>query len=241
MGHPGRTGAGRPAGRRGRPSRLRRVGLVGLGAAVGLLGCRGGGGGALTTTTLAPDGTAVEPATSSTSEPGSSTTPTTSSSPSSPTTPRPGATSSVPKPPGQLELGGDDLGVTRVGAPFRDAVAAVAAVLGPPTGDPAADSACIGAQEETSWAGFRMARSGAKVSGWLSTSPTLATPAGAKVGSTLNALRQAYGARLKVLPAPEPGDPAAFVVDGAALGGTLTGSASTDTVTRLHNGTCEAT
>lgn len=239
MGHPGSTGARQPAGRRGRSSRLRRLGLVGLGAAVvGLLGCRGGGGGAVATTTLVPDVTAVEPTTSPPSEPGSSTTSTGSSIP---TTSGPGAPSSIPKPPARLELGGDDLGVTRVGAPFREAVSAVAAVLGPPAGDPAPDSACIGAQEEASWPGFRMGRSGAKVSGWLSTSPTLATPAGAKVGTTVNALRQAYGARLQVRPAPEPGDPATFAVDGAALGGALTGSAPTDTVTRLHNGTCEAT
>lgn len=239
MDHPGSTGAGRLAGRPGRLSRLGRVGLVGLGAAVlGLLGCRGGGSGDQTTTTLAPDGTIVGPVSSSTSEPGSGTS---STGPSSPTTAGPGASSSIPKPPGRLELGGDDLGVTRVGAPFREAVSAVAAVLGPPTGDPAPDSACIGAQEETSWAGFRLGRSGAKLSGWLITSPTLATPAGVKVGTTLSALRQAYGARLQVLPAPEPGDPATFVVAGAALGGTLTGSATTDTVTRLHNGTCQAT
>ena len=238
MAQPGSTGARarQAAGRRGRPSRLRRVGMVALGAAaMGLVGCRGVGGGTLTTTTFAPDVTVDQPATSSTSEPGPSTTSTGSNSPTTP-----GATSRVPKPPGRLELGGDDLGVTRVGAPFREAVSAVAAVLGPPTADPAPDSACIGAQEETSWAGFRLGRSGATVSGWLSTSSTLATPAGAKAGTTLNVLRQAYGTRLRLRPGPEPGDPTAFAVDGVALGGTLTGSAPTDTVTRLHNGTCEA-
>jgi len=80
----------------------------------------------------------------------------------SPSTTAPGAASPTTAPgsqpgptaaprPAVLRLGGNDLGVTEVGAPYRDAVAAVAGVLGPPVADPATDSACIGAEQEVSW------------------------------------------------------------------------------------------
>ena len=128
--------------------------------------------------------------------------------------------------------------MTRVGAPFREAVAALAAVLGPPTGDPAPDTACIGAEDETTWGRFRLASTGGRASGWLSTRPDLATPDGVRVGTALRAVRLAYGARLR-LPPPSPDARAAFAVDGAGLGGTLTGSAASDTVTSLFNGTCQ--
>jgi len=140
--------------------------------------------------------------------------------------------------PADLRLGGDDLGVTRVGAPSKEAVAAVTAVLGGPLADPATDSACIGSQEETAWAGFRLGMTGGKLSGWRSTSTTLSTPAGATVGTTLAALRTAYGAALTLRPAAEPDEAPVFLVKGTNLGGTLAGPEPTDAVTSLFSGTC---
>lgn len=219
-----------------RTSRLLALGAVALltactdqGGVAGIVGGPVTGGatvpGAPTTAaggTTVPGGPTTFPAT----------TPTTPSSPS--TT----AEAPTTAPPGQLRLGGDDLGVTRVGAPFREAVAAVAAALGRPTGDPPPDTACVGAEDETTWGEFRLASSGGRVSGWLSTSRTLTTPAGATVGTTLGALRQAYGARLQV-PPPAPDSAAVFLVSSVRLGGTLTGSTDADTVDSLFNGTCE--
>ena len=152
--------------------------------------------------------------------------------------PAPGPGPAAPA-PGGLRLGGDDLGVTRVGAPFGGAVAAVARALGPPAANPAADTACIGAEEEASWGSFRLAGSGGRVSGWLSTGTAAATPAGVTAGTTLPALRQAYGTRLEVRP-PAPDTDAVFLVAGDRLGGTLTGTTPSDTVRSLFNGTCEA-
>ncbi len=144
---------------------------------------------------------------------------------------------SKPK-PADLRLGGDDLGVTRVGAPSKEAVAAVTAALGRPLADPATDSACIGAQGETAWAGFRLGMTGGKLSGWRSTSTSLSTPAGATVGTTLAALRTAYGAAFTLRPGAEPDEAPVFLVKGTNLGGTLTGPEPTGTVTSLFSGTC---
>ena len=146
--------------------------------------------------------------------------------------------STPPPKPAQLRLGGDDLGVTRVGAPSKEAVAAVTASLGRPLADPATDSACIGAQEETAWTGFRLGMTGGKVSGWRSTSTSLSTPAGATVGSTLAALRTACGVAFTLRPAAEPGEAPVFLVKGTSLGGTLAGPDPTDAVTSLFSGTC---
>jgi hypothetical protein len=200
----------------------------GVGRVVG--GPMGGAGGGTGTSTPGPSSTTGIPL-----PPAPSTTavgPTTAA----PGTTAPGATA----PAGRLRLGGDDLGVTRVGAPFREAVAAVTAELGPPTGDPTGDTACIGAEDEAAWGPFRLASSGGRVSGWRSTSKTLATPEGVTAGTTLSALRQAYGTRVEVRPPPEPDGFPVFVVGGTRVGGTLSGQAVTDTVTTLFNGTCEA-
>lgn len=183
---------------------------------------------AMTTTTVALGPTTTAPATAT--------------SPNSPASPSPSPSPTAVQPPaaapGGLRLGGADLGVTRVGAPFREAVAAVAAALGRPTGDPAPDTSCIGAEDETAWTSFRLAGSGGRVSGWVSSSRTLATPAGVTVGTPLSTLRQVYGARLQVRP-PAPDSGFLFIVEGAGLGGTLTGGGGSDTVTSLFNGTCE--
>jgi len=234
----------------GRRPAARRASRLGVTAALlGLAGCGGGGGATTAATTTVPalgaDPAATAPAppdataTTATGGPGATTGPTSATpSPGSPATT--GAPATPPPPAPVLRLGGNDLGVTRVGAPFREGVAAISGSLGRPAADPAPDSACIGAQDETSWAGFRLASSDGKVSGWLSTGTNLATPAGVRVGSTIAALRQAHGAALQVRPAPEPDAVAVFVVTGAGLGGTLTGTTPTDTVTSISNGTCEA-
>ena len=223
------------------------VALLTLAGLAGVAGCGGGGGGGggdgggIVGGLVGGAGTGRGP-----SGPGSSTTtagpatsgPSTTLVPPStaPSTTAPATT--VPASP--LRLDGDDLGVTRVGAPFREAVVAVSTVLGRPSGDPAPDTACIGAEDETTWGVFRLASSGGRVSGWLSTSPTLRTPAGVAVGTTVAQLRRAYGDRVEVRPPPEPDGLPVFVVRDARLGGTLSGEAAADTVSSLVNGTCEA-
>jgi len=245
MAGPAREGIGRRPARR-----ASRLGAAAVLLALAGCGGSGGGGGATTVATttvpaLGADPAATAPvppdatATTAAAGPGATTDPTSATpAPGSPATTGAPATAAPPAP--VLRLGGADLGVTRVGAPFRQGVAAISGSLGRPTADPAPDSACIGAQDETSWAGFRLASSDGKVSGWLSTGTNLATPAGVRVGSTIAALRQAHGAALQVRPAPEPDAVAVFVVTGAGLGGTLTGTAPADTVTSISNGTCEA-
>jgi hypothetical protein len=205
-------------------------GQGGVGRVVG--GPLGGAGGGTPTSTSAPGPSGTT---------GATVTPAPSTTVVGPTTAAPGTTApGATAPAGRLRLGGDDLGATRVGAPFRDAVAAVTAELGSPSGDPPGDTACIGAEDEAAWGPFRLASSGGRVSGWRSTSKTLATPAGVTAGTTLSALRQAYGDLVEVRPPPEPDGLPVFVVGGARIGGTLTGQAPTDTVTTLFNGTCEA-
>ena len=220
--------------------------LLVLVVALGLAACggRGGASGAAagrvgtTTTTSAPTGAA---GTEATAPPGPTTAAVdgggaSSSVPGTAATPPPSST--APTAGGGLRLGGDDLGVTRVGEPFRAAVAAVSAILGRPGGDPAPDTSCLGSDDETTWGSFRLAASAGRLSGWLSTSRTLATPAGVTVGTTLDALRQAYGTRLQ-LPPPAPDYATIFLVTGAQLGGTLTGAGASATVASLFNGTCE--
>lgn len=164
-----------------------------------------------------------------------------STAPVVPSTAAPGpAVPGTGAPAGRLRLGGDDLGLTRVGAPFREAVAAVTTELGRPSGDPPPDTACIGAEEEAAWGAFRLASTGGRVSGWFSTSSSLATPAGVTAGTDLAELRRAYGDRLQVRPPPEPDGRPVFVVTATRLGGTLTGQAPGDTVASLFNGTCES-
>ena len=230
----------------------RRAVVAGLCGLAGLAGCGRGGvsgivGGPVpghsTAVALDPPApgsasTTPAPATGATTVPGGSPTApgATAAAPTPPSTP---AAPPAPAPaPGGMRLDGDDLGVTRVGAPFREAVGAVAVALGRPTGDPAADTSCVGAEDETTWGSFRLASSGGRVSGWLSTSTSLGTAAGVRVGTTLAALGQAYGSRLD-LPPPAPDSGTIFLVPGAQLAGTLTGPAPTDTVTSISNGTCK--
>ena len=161
-------------------------------------------------------------------------------SPTEPTTPPapPVVPSPTEAPPAQLVLGGDDLGVTRVGAPYADAVRAVTAVLGPPLADPSPTTGCVGAQDlEVEWAGFRLAVSDGAVSGWSSRDPALETPSGIGIGTTVETMQRVYGERLR-LHGPNPDDGPGFVVDGVELGGNLTGTTSADRVTRFYNRAC---
>lgn len=206
--------------------------LLAVATVAGLAGCSGVGGvngGPILTSSTGPGSTTIPstgPATTTPSATGVATT-----LPSGgPTTPSTGA-------PSGLALGGDELGVTRVGAPFREGVAAVTAALGRPRGDPAPDTSCVGATDETTWGAFRLAAGDGKVSGWLSKSTTLATPAGVTVGTTVAVLRERYGARLRLVP-PSPDGEDLFAVSGVNLGGSLTGAAPSDKVTSLFNGSC---
>lgn len=127
--------------------------------------------------------------------------------------------------------------MTEVGAPFRAAVAAITSALGPPIADPTEDTACVGADGEVDWKGFRLASSDGKVSGWSSERPDLTTPSGVTVGTTVATLRRVYGDRLEVFPAnPDAG--VTFGVQGVAVSGGLSGSSASDQVEFLFNGTC---
>ncbi len=136
-----------------------------------------------------------------------------------------------------VELRGDDLAVTRVGAPFREAVGAVSGVLGRPSADPTPDTSCAHAFEEVEWTGFRLAATDGVVSGWVSTRKDLKTPSGVTVGTTVAGLRRIYGDSHR-LEAPNPDSGWTFELRDVNLAGGLSGSADTDRVTYLFNGSC---
>jgi hypothetical protein len=149
--------------------------------------------------------------------------------------PTPSASAS---PPAVLQLRGDDLGVTGVGAPYADAVRAVTAVLGPPVADPAPTTACVGAGErEVEWAEFRLAITDGRVSGWSSTDGRLSTPSGVGIGTTLTQMLELYGDRLELYEASPDSGPG-FAVAGVELGGSLTGATGDDRVTAFFNRAC---
>ena len=150
----------------------------------------------------------------------------------------PPTASPTPAPAAALVLGGDDLGVTRVGAPDDDAVAAVSRVLGPPVADPAPATSCVGAGErEVEWRGFRLAVTDGRVSGWLSSDRRLRTPSGLRLGSTVADLRRVLGDAVQVHEANPDSGPG-FTVDGVALGGGLTGTGTDGAVTAFWSGAC---
>lgn len=134
-------------------------------------------------------------------------------------------------------LGGASLGVTRIGAPFRQAVDRISAVLGTPTADPKKSVTCINAASEVQWGDFLIAERDGAVGGWSSTSRTLQTPSGVTVGTTVATLKQVYGQRLKLYPANPDGGPS-FEVTGTSVGGVLSGSGSSATVTSLRTAFC---
>lgn len=137
-----------------------------------------------------------------------------------------------------LELGGDDLAVTAVGAQRDQAVAALSAVLGAPQADPATDVGCVSASTEVAWPRFRVGfDASGRLSGWASTDPDLTTPSGVGVGTTVARLQQVYGDRLQLSTSDlEDGD--TYTVTGVQMLGSLTGTTPTDRVTALRNGSC---
>ena len=140
--------------------------------------------------------------------------------------------------PVELVLGGDDLGATRVGAPYAEAVRALTAVLGPPVADPSPTSACVGAGDrEVEWPEFRLAVTDGLVSGWSSTDGALETPSGVGIGTTVTEMQEVYGDRLELYDANPDSGPG-FAVTGVELGGSLTGPGGDDRVTGFFNRAC---
>ena len=150
----------------------------------------------------------------------------------------PTPSASTAPPAGGLQLNGDDLGVTSVGAADADAVRALTAVLGPPVADPAPATACVGAGDrEVEWADFRLAVTDGRVSGWTSTDGRFRTPSGIGIGTTVTEMREVYGDRLELYDANPDSGPG-FAVTGVELGGDLTGPGGDDRVTRFYNRAC---
>jgi len=183
-----------------------------------------------------------EPSPLATASPVTTTVPTSTPTPA-PAEPSAPAASATPSAdptavPAVLQLDGDDLGVTRVGAPYADAVRALTAVLGPPVADPAPATACVGAYErEVEWAGFRLAITDGTVSGWSSSDVRLTTPSGVGIGTTVTELREVEGERLELYDATPDSGPG-FAVRGVELGGSLTGPGGDDRVTGFSNRAC---
>jgi hypothetical protein len=144
----------------------------------------------------------------------------------------------APASAGGLVLGGDDLGVTRVGAPYEQAVRALSQVLGPPVANPSATTACVGAgQLEVEWRAFRLAVTDGQVSGWLSSDPRLRTPSDLRLGTTVAQAEQVLREGLRVYE-PNPDSAAGFTVDGVELGGALTGTGPAGRITSFWNRAC---
>lgn len=138
---------------------------------------------------------------------------------------------------GRLELRGDDLGVTRVGAPKREAVAAVSSVLG--VGDTSATARdCIDSYSSAAWKDLVLSfdRSG-RLNGWQVDTPRVATPAGVRVGTTVATLRRVYGRQVTFFPADSDNSPS-YEVRGVDITGYLSSEAATGRVTSLVNGAC---
>lgn len=156
--------------------------------------------------------------------------------------PAPSVPTSVPSPSpaagegNGLVLGGANLGVTMLGAPFEQAVAAVTSVLGAPTENPAKGVTCIQATKEVQWEGFRLAAGeGGVAAGWAASSLTLQTPSGVAVGTDLATLQRIYGAALKTFPPNTDNPDRSFQVEGVDLFGGLDDQ---DTVSSLYSSFC---
>lgn len=199
--------------RRRPPSRV----LLALAVVLVLAGCGGDGGGSAAPTSAA----------------------TTASPPSSPSSPPSPSVTTEPSQgsKGGVVLGGEDLGVTRLGEPFREAVAAVSEVLGEPDEDPAQTVSCIEATTEVRWGDFVLAAQDDRLAGWTSQSQTVQTPSGVIVGTPLSELVQLYGPSLERFPA-DPDNPPTFAVEGVDVRGALSSAEDDASVTRLYSGFC---
>jgi hypothetical protein len=175
-----------------------------------------------------------------TAQPAPTTGPSPQSSPSSESTASspPAATGSAsPLSRPKMWLNGDDLGVTHVGAPYKEAVAAISVVLGPPLYNPDPVTHCVDAQFEVSWAQFHLAVSGGKVSGWASKDTRLKTPSGVRIGTTVATLKRVYGSRLRLLP-PQAHSGWLFDVQGVEQFGSLSDGSDAATVIGFANRGC---
>lgn len=145
---------------------------------------------------------------------------------------------SRPAPAGEVELRGDDLAVTQVGAPRAQAVAAVTAALGAPSEDPSSLTRCPASMREVAWPELTLAFDEQdRLAGWTTQSPSLRTPSGVAVGTTVARLREVYGDRLQLFP-PNPDHGDTYGVEGVSMSGGLSGPADTDRVLSLSNGFC---
>lgn len=161
------------------------------------------------------------------------------SQPAAPTDPAPTRLAS-PTPAGEetreLVLGGTNLGVTMLGAPFPQAVAAVTSVLGAPIEDPANSVTCIASTREVQWEGFRLAEGdGGVAAGWAAFNVTLQTPSGVTIGTDLATLERVYGAALTIFPPNTDNPNRTFQVENADVLGSLDDA---DTVESLYSSFC---
>ena len=191
--------------------------LLALGVALVLAGCGGDGGGSAAPTAAA---TPASPA---------------------PVVPEPASAAPTAEPgqgsKGGVVLGGEDLGVTRLGAPFREAVAAVSEVLGQPDEDPSQTVSCIQATTEVRWGELVLAAQDDRLAGWSSQSQTVQTPSGVAVGTPLPEMVELYGPSLERFPA-DPDNPPTFAVQGVDVRGDLSSAEDDASVTRLYSSFC---
>lgn len=169
--------------------------------------------------------TATSPSAPATSEPSPSVTaePTTGTSPSTP-------------PASAIQLNGADLGVTKLGDPYDQAVAAISTVLG--EGTPVTDKVyCIGSDKTTEWGEFRAVSKGGALSGWTIGNDRLEAPSGVKVGTDVATLKRVYGDRFKRF-GPNPDNGPTFSVKDVDFFGGLSSTAGDATVTSLYTGSC---
>jgi len=129
--------------------------------------------------------------------------------------------------------------VTKDGTAIDTAIAAVSKVLGPPVHATTPDTACVDADREVAWKGFRLAANDGKVTGWVSTDAALRTPSGVRVGTTVATLRRVYGGRLS-LHKPNPDNGWTFTVTNVAQDGALTAGDAKATVVSIFHGSCHS-
>jgi hypothetical protein len=186
---------------------------------------------ALAVVLLAGCESASEPSVRATaSPPRTSLSPSPSGQPSSSPSTSPSAT------PRTIQLLGSSLGVTRIGAAKQEAIKAVAEVLGTPRRP--TSSFCIHALTEAHWPDLVLAFDDQeRLSGWAAPTARLATPSGVRVGSTVATLKRVYGDRLTFYP-KNPDNPPSYEVRGVDMRGYLSGTADSDRVIGLINGSC---
>lgn len=167
----------------------------------------------------------------------SSPTPTSSPSvkPVPTTSPRPTVAPTTPA-SSALQLNGGDLGVTRLGEPYEQALDAITTVLG--KGTAVSDRVyCIGSDRTTQWGAFRAVSKGGMLSGWTISSNRLEAPSGVKVGTDVATLERVYGDRFQRF-GPNPDNGPTFSVQGVDFLGGLSSTESDATVTSLYTASC---